>query len=129
MATVYVQPPCTEDDRRYTRVAHKMDLAFVTSRGQGGLAQSVNISRTGFALTLGQALRPGTKVSLMFEDEKLLEPFEVEVEIVWCRPEQVSGTYAAGVRIRAMSVSARDRLIELLESHTNTLEPIPSNAS
>jgi hypothetical protein len=129
MATAHVQVPCTDDDRQHTRVPHEMDLAYITAGGQGGLAQCVNISRAGFALNLGRALRPGTILSLMFEDDACVEPFEVQAEIAWCQTESDTESFSAGARIRAMSVHARDRLIELLEEHTNQSEPAHAHAA
>lgn len=123
MATAYVQVPCTNDDRQHTRVPYEMDLAYITSGGQGGLAQCVNVSRAGFALKLGRSLRPGTILSLLFEDHDILEPFEVQAEIAWCQPDAATPSFSAGARIRAMSVCARDRLLELLEEHTAPFEP------
>jgi hypothetical protein len=32
-----------------------------------------------------EALRPGTILSLMFEDDACVEPFEVQAEIAWCQ--------------------------------------------
>ena len=118
MATAHVQVPCTNDDRQYARTPHQMELAYITAGGQGGLAQCVNVSRAGFELKLGRSLRPGTILSLLFEDEDILEPFEVQAEIAWCRPDGETASYCAGVRIRAMSVCARDRFLELLGEHS-----------
>lgn len=129
MATAYVQIPCTDDDRQHTRVPHEMDLAYITAGGQGGLAQCVNVSRAGFALTLGRALRPGTMLSLLFEDDDILESFEVQAEVAWCQPDTDSTSYSAGARIRTMSVCARDRLLELLDQHTNHYDTVHASAA
>jgi len=129
MATAFVQVPCTNDDRQHTRVPHEMELAYITSGGQGGLAQCVDVSRAGFALTLGRSLRPGTLLSLLFEDEDILEPFEVQAEIAWCQPKGDTAGFSAGVRIRAMSVCARDRLLELLNGHSKHFEPVHASAA
>ncbi len=129
MATAYVQIPCTNDDRQHTRVAHEMDLAYITAGGQGGLAQCVNVSRAGFALKLGRSLRPGTILSLLFEDADILESFEVQAEIAWCQPEGDSTSFSAGARIRTMSVCARDRLLELLDQHSGHYENVHASAA
>ncbi len=129
MATAYVQIPCTNDDRQHTRVPHEMDLAYITAGGQGGLAQCVNVSRAGFALTVGRSLRPGTILSLLFEDDEILESFEVQAEIAWCQPDAESTSFSAGARIRAMSVCARDRLLELLDEHSGFYETAHASAA
>jgi len=129
MATAFVQVPSTNDDRQHTRVPHEMDLAYITAGGQGGLAQCVNVSRAGFALKIGRSLRPGTILSLLFEDDDILESFEVKAEIAWCQPDGEDTSFSAGARIRTMSVCARDRLMELLDQHEDHFETAHATAA
>lgn len=129
MATAYIQVPCTNDDRQHRRTPREMELAYITVGGQGGLAQCVNVSRAGFALKLGQPLRPGTILSLLFEDEDILEPFEVQAEIAWCQPDGETASYSAGARIRSMSICARERLFEHLRGDSGYYQSAQPSAA
>ena len=65
----------------------------------------------------------------MFEDDSCVEPFEVQAEVAWCQPEAEKSTFSAGARIRAMSIHARDRLLELLAEHAGQPETAPATVA
>lgn len=76
-------------------------VAYRCESGVAGKGYWLNVGRTGAAIRLGRALRPGELLSLRFASPLTLgEDVEVAARVIWCRPLDGVREYAAGLQIR-----------------------------
>ncbi len=76
-------------------------VAYRCESGVAGKGYWLNVGRTGAAIRLGRALRPGEYLSLRFASPLMLgEDVEVVARVIWCRPLDGVREYAAGLQIR-----------------------------
>jgi len=83
-----------------------------------------NLSAGGLFLRTDRELPQGARVPLLVSFPGLLEPLEIEVEVVWCRAASADGPAGVAVRIPEDRFSDRAQLGRLVESvRTPRTEP------
>jgi len=65
-----------------------------------GVAQWVDVSRSGAAIQLGRYLRPGREVTLEINSPLAMNgPLKVRAKVVWCAAARKSGHFNAGLLV------------------------------
>ena len=75
-----------------------------------------NLSAGGLLVRTDRELPVGGRVPLRLGFPGLLDPLEIEVEVVWCRPPGATGPAAVAVQIPADRADDRRRLAALVEA-------------
>ncbi|HVP68323.1 MAG TPA: TIGR02266 family protein [Anaeromyxobacteraceae bacterium] len=75
---------------------------------------SENLSAGGLFIRSDRVLPPGERVPLQLSFPSLLDPFEIEVEVVWSREAGPAGPAGVAVRLPDGREADRDKLSELV---------------
>jgi len=84
---------------------------------------SENLSAGGLFIRSDRVLAAGEKVPLQLSFPSLLDPFEIEVEVVWCRGSGPEGPAGVAVRLPDGREADRDKLAALVSGWLSATPP------
>ena len=98
--------------RAHPRYAIELDAELRFADGEMVPGRTRNVSRGGFCILAQSPIALGTqcrvRLALVFPEEQLSEPLEVEGVVVWCTP--VSGRHQIGIKFSEITSQVRSYL-------------------
>ncbi len=115
----------SREQRAHPRAPYVLAVSYPEERDRAR-DYTENLSEGGLFVRTERDLRVGDRVALLLSFPRLLEPLEVEAEVVRLRPEGPEGPAGVGVRIPAERTRDRERLRELVRAQELPARTEPS---
>lgn len=111
----------SDEKRKDTRVPLLIRIQHSAVPGRVDVTE--NLSAGGLFVRTDRVLAPGTRTPLLLSFPGLLEPIQIEVEVIWARPAQPGVPAGLAVRIPDGRDEDREKLARLVRAAENPSPP------
>jgi len=108
-----------DECREFVRCNIRADVvcSYVDKPGEKFKAQTVDISRGGIKLVVGQKVEAGARIKVIFILPDSEEKVEAELKVVWSRPENNEKGFALGAIFTKLESRNKDLIWKFIEDY------------